>query len=171
VIAEVQQRSDATFRLFDYGRKRELHVDHAVAAATPGPAKRQTAPVHFSDARSLLVVDPHFVLERLDLKAGSNWNFGAERETWFFVLSGSARIGSLGVSMASGVFIEGEAVRIDVGPGGIRALVAYPGPAVAPFLLRDLDSLHSDSAFGLHARPLPASPVAGPHDLRRDPPA
>jgi mannose-6-phosphate isomerase len=26
VIAEIQQRSDATFRLFDYGRGRELHV-------------------------------------------------------------------------------------------------------------------------------------------------
>src|SRR5271165_2515086 len=33
VIAEIQQRSEATFRLFDYGRQRELHVDKAVAAA------------------------------------------------------------------------------------------------------------------------------------------
>ena len=30
VIAEIQQRSEATFRLFDYGRQRELHVDDAV---------------------------------------------------------------------------------------------------------------------------------------------
>ena len=27
VIAEIQQRSDATFRLFDHGRQRELHVE------------------------------------------------------------------------------------------------------------------------------------------------
>ena len=27
VLAEIQQRSDATFRLFDYGRQRELHED------------------------------------------------------------------------------------------------------------------------------------------------
>ena len=33
VIAEIQQRSDTTFRLFDYGRKRELHVERAVAVA------------------------------------------------------------------------------------------------------------------------------------------
>ena len=39
VIAEIQQRSDATFRLFDYGRKRELHIENAIAVADAGPAK------------------------------------------------------------------------------------------------------------------------------------
>jgi mannose-6-phosphate isomerase len=38
VIAESQHRSDATFRMFDYGRKRELHVDSAIAVATTRPA-------------------------------------------------------------------------------------------------------------------------------------
>ena len=33
VLAEIQQSSDATFRLFDYGRQRELHVDNGVAVA------------------------------------------------------------------------------------------------------------------------------------------
>ena len=36
VVAEIQQRSGATFRLFDHGRQRELHVDNAVAAANAG---------------------------------------------------------------------------------------------------------------------------------------
>ncbi len=44
VIAEIQQRSDATFRLFDYGRQRELHVDNAVAVANAGPAECQSVP-------------------------------------------------------------------------------------------------------------------------------
>src|SRR6185437_9213104 len=34
VVVEIQQRSEATFRLFDYGRRRELHTDFAVAAAS-----------------------------------------------------------------------------------------------------------------------------------------
>src|SRR5205085_7475033 len=37
VLAEIQQRSDTTFRLFDHGRQREIHVDNAVAAANAGP--------------------------------------------------------------------------------------------------------------------------------------
>ncbi len=67
VIAEIQQRSDATFRLFDHGRQRELHVDAAVAAANPGPAERQPAPRRLTDARILLIASPHFALERIDL--------------------------------------------------------------------------------------------------------
>jgi mannose-6-phosphate isomerase len=39
---EIQQNSDITYRLFDYGRDRELHLDHALnvtntAATDPGP--------------------------------------------------------------------------------------------------------------------------------------
>ncbi len=30
VIAEIQQLSDATFRLFDYGRQRELHIESVI---------------------------------------------------------------------------------------------------------------------------------------------
>ncbi len=44
VLAEIQQRSDATFRLFDYGSQRELHEDDAVAAADCGAASR-TQPI------------------------------------------------------------------------------------------------------------------------------
>ena len=36
-LIEVQQNSDATYRLFDYGRPRELHLDAAVAVARAEP--------------------------------------------------------------------------------------------------------------------------------------
>jgi len=36
-LVEVQQNSDTTFRLFDYGRPRELHLERAVAVADGGP--------------------------------------------------------------------------------------------------------------------------------------
>ena len=32
-ICEIQQNSDITYRLYDYGRPRELHLDQAMAAA------------------------------------------------------------------------------------------------------------------------------------------
>ena len=38
VIAEIQQRSDATFRLFDHGRDRGLHAVDGAAAAHLGAA-------------------------------------------------------------------------------------------------------------------------------------
>lgn len=36
-LIEIQQNLDLTYRLYDYGRPRELHLDEGVAAATPGP--------------------------------------------------------------------------------------------------------------------------------------
>jgi mannose-6-phosphate isomerase len=36
-LIEIQQNLDLTYRLYDYGRPRELHVDEAVAVAVPGP--------------------------------------------------------------------------------------------------------------------------------------
>lgn len=37
VMCEIQQNSDITYRLFDYGRPRELHLDHAAAVSHLGP--------------------------------------------------------------------------------------------------------------------------------------
>ena len=64
VLAEIQQQSNVTFRLFDYGRQRELHVDHAVAVAKTAPAESQLPPQKLTEARTALVVSPHFVLEQ-----------------------------------------------------------------------------------------------------------
>jgi len=33
VLCEIQQNSDVTYRLYDYGRPRELHLDHAIAVS------------------------------------------------------------------------------------------------------------------------------------------
>ena len=79
VIAEIQQRSDATFRLFDHGRQRELHVESAIAVADAGPADFQVQPSRLTDERTLLVSSPHFVFERIDLAPNSAWRLEAER--------------------------------------------------------------------------------------------
>jgi mannose-6-phosphate isomerase len=43
-LCEVQQYSDVTYRLYDYGRPRELHLDQGVAVSRRGPhAARQSA--------------------------------------------------------------------------------------------------------------------------------
>ena len=54
VIAEIQQRSDATFRLFDHGRGRELHIEDAIAVADAGPADFHVTPSRLTDSRTLL---------------------------------------------------------------------------------------------------------------------
>jgi len=73
VMDEIQQRRDKTFRLFDYGRGRELHVDQAVAAADLGPVRVQETSVTLTDARTKLVSCAFFTLERITIPPHSRW--------------------------------------------------------------------------------------------------
>jgi len=137
VLAEIQQRSDTTFRLFDYGRQRELHEESAVAVSDAGPLQAQSGPRRLTAARTALVASAHFVIERIDLPANSHWSLDADRETWILAIEGRARIGLTNMSVGDAVFIEGERCGIEVGPDGMSCLMAYPGPDPVIALLQE----------------------------------
>ena len=64
-LVEVQQASDTTFRLYDYGRPRELHLERAMAVAhgTPYPDKHHGT---VSERGQTLIDGPHFRLDRIE---------------------------------------------------------------------------------------------------------
>ena len=137
VLAEIQQRSDATFRLFDYDRHRELHIDNGVAVANAWPLRSPANPTRLTDERTVLVASRHFVLERVDLPAASSWALLAEPETWVLVLDGHAAIGLATVSIGQAMFVGGGRSSIEVGTNGLTALIAYPAAQpIASFLQR-----------------------------------
>lgn len=139
VLAEIQQRSDTTFRLFDYGRARELHIEQGVAVAHAGPTKRTVPARRLSDVRTLLVANPSFVFERIDLPAGSTWDLDARCETWLVAISGAAAIGALQIGVGQGCFVEAQGVRIAPGEAGLSCLVAYDAATPSRDLLRRVD--------------------------------
>ena len=139
VIAEIQQRSDVTFRLFDYGRQRELHIERAIAVADAGPADFPIAPNRLTDARTLLIANEHFVFEKIDLPANTAWCLEAERETWVLVLKGNARVGSFDVGIGDAIFVQSDRVNIQSGPSGLMGLAAYTGNDPVPHLLQRLN--------------------------------
>ena len=138
VLAEIQQRSDTTFRLFDYGRQRELHDDDGVAVANAWPLRSQANPTRLTDERTVLVASRHFVLERVDLPEGSSWALLAEPETWILVLDGHAAIGLATVSIGQAIFVGGGRTSIEVGTNGLTALIAYPAARPIDSLLQRL---------------------------------
>jgi mannose-6-phosphate isomerase len=138
IIAELQQRSDATFRLFDPGRQRELHIEDAIRVADTGPADFEMRPNQLTAERRLLVSNPHFVFERIDLAANSSWYLEAERETWLLVLSGSAVAGSYEVALGDALFAQLDRVEINADAGGMVGLVAYTGSSPISHLLQRL---------------------------------
>jgi mannose-6-phosphate isomerase len=134
VIAEIQQRSDATFRLFDHGRGRELHIDNAIAVADAGPADIQVAPSRLDDGRIVLTSNALFTFEKIDLAPNSTWRLEANQETWLLVVSGSARTGSFDVAMGDAVFAQSDCVNFRAGMAGLSALLAYTGGLIPEVL-------------------------------------
>lgn len=140
VIAEIQQRSDSTFRLFDQGRSRQIHVADSVAVARAGPAGPQAAFKRLTRARTLLVACDHFVFERVEFMPNSTWVLQAEQETWFLVLSGHASFGDVEAAIGEGIFFEDDRAAVCVGETGLTGLIAYLGPAPDVGLFKSLDS-------------------------------
>jgi mannose-6-phosphate isomerase len=69
MVYEVQQNSDLTYRVYDWGRPaaagRELHLRQAIVAANPAARPQSPEPVRRSETQETLVSCPYFCLERV----------------------------------------------------------------------------------------------------------
>ena len=70
VLLETQQTSDTTFRMYDYGRPRELHVEQALRVMKTQTAAGKVAAVKM-DGFTRLIAQKYFVVDRYDVTAGS----------------------------------------------------------------------------------------------------
>lgn len=61
-LIEVQQNADITYRLYDYGRPRELHLDEAISVATSAPYDMKYYIETPPDQSTRLLDGPHFRL-------------------------------------------------------------------------------------------------------------
>lgn len=61
-LIEIQQNLDLTYRLFDYGRPRELHIEDGIAISHLQPFQNHPAP----DDPRFLTAGPKFTVERIE---------------------------------------------------------------------------------------------------------
>jgi mannose-6-phosphate isomerase len=115
-LIEIQQNLDLTFRLYDYGRPRALHLDEAVAVADRGPWSPPFEPQEAGPGRNVLAAGAAFVLER--------WTRDGAVSAQ--VPDGTVLI-PLGAEAGSVWAAEGK-VALE---GPVDLLAAYPGGAVA----------------------------------------
>ncbi|CAM5366556.1 Mannose-6-phosphate isomerase OS=Sphingobium scionense OX=1404341 GN=GGQ90_002261 PE=4 SV=1 [Sphingobium scionense] len=91
-LVEVQQNNDVTYRLFDYGRPRELHLDAGMAVSAPEPYGR--LPQHVAGDNSVMLVEEAgapFTLESLVHDTGEIVRRD-QGPFWFMPLQGSGLI-------------------------------------------------------------------------------
>ena len=120
-LIEIQQNSDITYRLYDYGRPRELHLDAGMAVADGSPypevLHRRLPPT----GCERLVDGPHFRLDRVA---------GAPAPG---VLADYGEQPLLVIPLAGEVTVDGEAIA--VGECAMAASIAAAGIAAAGMAL------------------------------------
>jgi len=93
VLCEIQQNSDVTYRLWDYGRPREIHVDQAVAIADLGVHPGAARPIPLPVGREELVRSKHFITEMVPLAAAERLIPTPEKCQLWIAIEGAGSIG------------------------------------------------------------------------------
>src|SRR3954470_8159232 len=126
ILVETQQNSDTTYRLYDYGRPRELHVEAGLAATKE---KTHAGKVARDAEAATLVSSPCFHIEERKLGHGDHWAPPVSRRESshgvspqiLVALEGGARVETQGNAPVA--FSRGEAVVI---PASIREFTVHP---------------------------------------------
>lgn len=125
-LIEIQQNSETTYRLYDYGRPRELHLEEGIAVADARPFVPAPMPGVVEPGRCILVEGPKFVLER--------WGSGARALTlpegvtgWLVPVRGQGQVDEVKFEAGECVTVTGT-VRLTASDDA-DLLFAYPGSA------------------------------------------
>jgi mannose-6-phosphate isomerase len=109
-LLEFQQNVDVTYRLYDYGRPRELHVEDAVAVAKTSPFEGN------APSGAVLLDGPHFTLIRA--RSSVDADPLSERQRWVMPLEGAASSGDERAAPGECLLIEGGA-PLQLSAGGL----------------------------------------------------
>src|SRR6201997_5205812 len=128
ILVETQQQSDTTYRLYDYGRRRELHLERGLAAVRTQVASGKVlrgAPRRLGEKRNLqaqLIRAPYFVVDYLYLKDPQHLQtedeMGKTSVQILVAMEGGVVIESPGLSSVS--VARGEAAVIPASIGEFR---------------------------------------------------
>lgn len=128
VIVETQQNSDTTYRLYDYGRPRTLHIAQGLRAAKERTRAGKVLPGHVETTGGKtqvnLITTSNFIVDKFRLQQA--WQFQrpahAERSVWCLAATGGCGVIDSPVA-APITFATGEAVII---PAAVDRFILKP---------------------------------------------
>lgn len=123
-LIEVQQNVDLTYRLYDYGRPRALHLDAGIAVSDPVPFVAPPAPGDIGEGRRILCEGRKFVMERWSWTGARNLRLPEGVPGWLVPVAGGGAIDGARFEAGECWLIDGGAA-LDV-DAGADLLFAYP---------------------------------------------
>ncbi len=132
-LIEVQQALDLTYRLYDYGRPRDLHLDAGLAVSKREPFIARDMARSLGNARAIVVEGGRFVVERLAPGALHRVHLPPSHPAWLIPVSGGGSVA--GTAFCAGeCWLISDAVALDIAADS-DVLLAYAGAAALPDLL------------------------------------
>ncbi|MGV2494682.1 type I phosphomannose isomerase catalytic subunit [Pelagerythrobacter aerophilus] len=125
-LVEVQQNSDVTYRLYDYGRPRELHLDDGVAVARAEPYADDLF-LRTGDSQAdcrILVSNRHFTVAK-GVDASAIMAGLGSGPVWMVPLEGEVTCGADRAGVGECLLVEGEEPRF--APGTEVLAAGRPG--------------------------------------------
>ncbi|WP_353771814.1 class I mannose-6-phosphate isomerase [Sphingobium sp.] len=125
-LAEIQQNADVTYRLYDYGRPRELHLDDGVAVSRLTPYDRALieAPLG-SETRLIGDDEAPFSLDLVHWTTDQRIDLPDGKLLWFTPLTGAGTVNGLSWEKGDCLLLDGDcAFTLTAGP--MSALLAIP---------------------------------------------
>ncbi len=117
VLLETQQTSDTTFRLYDYGRPRELHLEQGLRVMKTKTAAGKVRPVRM-DGFVRLIEQRYFVVDRYEVAAQGEAVVPVAGAGCVVGLSGIGTVECEGCEPVE--LVLGRAVVVPVGVGQVR---------------------------------------------------
>ena len=127
-LIEVQQNVDVTYRLYDYGRDRELHLEDGMAVASPTPYVSPFQPAELAPGREILAAGGTFVVERWSGPRSASLPSMSGRPLTLIPVRGAGSIGGKRIE-AGEVWTAAEPAELALDEDA-ELLVAYPGGEV-----------------------------------------
>jgi mannose-6-phosphate isomerase len=123
-LIEVQQNVDLTYRLYDYGRPRELHLKEGIAVSDLVPYVAPPIVGNIGNGRAILCEGGKFVLERWSWGGVRNISLPKDIPAWLVPVSGGGSIDDARFE-AGECWMAAGAVAIAI-DAGADVLFAYP---------------------------------------------
>jgi mannose-6-phosphate isomerase len=124
-LVEVQEHSDLTYRLYDYGRPRELHLERGLAVAELAPYRIVNDRHTLGAGRTLLTRSTHFALERLEPAGTLHFEPGEPFYHLLVAIAGRGTIGGSALETGQVWFVPATAERFAIEGRGLVLVVAY----------------------------------------------
>ncbi len=139
IVCEIQENSDITYRLYDYGRPRELHLEHGAAVSHLGPHRDEFERIELAPGRVLLGESPYFRIEHLQPDKHVRLSGGSPFYLLLICLKGSGYIGQESFQAGQCWLVPAGNQAIEIDGSGSEWILAYGGTdiprGVRPVLL------------------------------------